>query len=61
MVEKGAVWIMGYVKGLLEYLAEHGYTEGVIVVESLDPNKNGTILRFFFNPRDHEWMIREVE
>ena len=46
---------MAYKKGMLEFLAKNNFTEGIIITD------DGTILRFFYNFQDHEWMIRRVE
>lgn len=49
---------MGYKRGLLEYLADHTFTEGIIITSD---GKESVILRFFYNFQDHEWMVKRVE
>jgi hypothetical protein len=52
---------MGYQQGLLEYLTEHDFTEGVIIAHDKHSKQGQAVLRFFYNFQDHEWMIREVK
>ena len=42
-------------KRLLEFLAEHDCTTGVIV------SQNGFVLRFAYNFQEHEWFVEELK